>query len=146
MPSLLRDATSASFPTEIMSVQNHLKQEVPKPYKRFYIKAISKPLCRVSYLCWDEPNEPLLRTGIPPLSFIGILATLAEFERDLIRERTMAGLTAARARGRKGGRQVALTKAQVRLAQAAIGVDDITADPVEKDVDQVWACGQDFVP
>lgn len=91
-------------------------------------------------------NEPLLRTGIPPLSFIGILATLAEFERDLIRERTMAGLTAARARGRKGGRQVALTKAQVRLAQAAIGVDDITADPVEKDVDQVWACGQDFVP
>lgn len=57
MPSLLRDATSASFPTEIMSVQNHLKQEVPKPYKRFYIKAISKPLCRVSYLCWDEPID-----------------------------------------------------------------------------------------
>jgi DNA invertase Pin-like site-specific DNA recombinase len=91
-------------------------------------------------------NEPLLRTGIPPLSFIGILATLAEFERDLIRERTMAGLTAARARGRKGGRKVALTKAQVRLAQAAIGIDDVTADPVEKDIDQVWACGQDFVP
>jgi DNA invertase Pin-like site-specific DNA recombinase len=34
----------------------------------------------------------------------GIFATLAEFERDLIRERTMAGLAAARARGRKGGR------------------------------------------
>jgi DNA invertase Pin-like site-specific DNA recombinase len=33
----------------------------------------------------------------------GIFATLAEFERDLIRERTMAGLAAARARGRKGG-------------------------------------------
>ena len=32
----------------------------------------------------------------------GIFATLAEFERDLIRERTMAGLAAARARGRKG--------------------------------------------
>lgn len=91
-------------------------------------------------------NEPLLRTGIPPLSFIGILATLAEFERDLIRERTMAGLTAARVRGRKGGRKVVLTKAQVRLAQAAIGIDDVTADPVEKDVDQVCACGQDFVP
>jgi DNA invertase Pin-like site-specific DNA recombinase len=34
----------------------------------------------------------------------GIFATLAEFERDLIRERTMAGLAAARARGRNGGR------------------------------------------
>jgi DNA invertase Pin-like site-specific DNA recombinase len=50
----------------------------------------------------------------------GIFATLAEFERDLIRERTMAGLAAARARGRKGGRSFALTRAQVRLAQAAM--------------------------
>ncbi|WP_429727688.1 recombinase family protein [Acinetobacter baumannii] len=40
----------------------------------------------------------------------GIFATLAEFERDLIRERTMAGLASARARGRKGGRKFALTK------------------------------------
>lgn len=34
----------------------------------------------------------------------GIFATLAEFERELIAERTKAGLAAARARGRKGGR------------------------------------------
>ena len=34
----------------------------------------------------------------------GMLAVLAEFERDIIRERTMAGLEAARARGRRGGR------------------------------------------
>lgn len=54
----------------------------------------------------------------------GIFATLAEFERDLIRERTMAGLDAARARGRKGGRKFALTKAQVRLAQAAMANRD----------------------
>jgi len=33
-----------------------------------------------------------------------MFGALAEFERDLIRERTMAGLAAARARGRKGGR------------------------------------------
>ena len=51
----------------------------------------------------------------------GIFAALAEFERELIRERTLAGLAAARARGRKGGRKFALTKAQVRLAQAAMG-------------------------
>ena len=36
-------------------------------------------------------------------------------------ERTRAGLEAARARGRKGGRRFSLTKAQVRLAQAAMG-------------------------
>ena len=34
----------------------------------------------------------------------GIFAALAEFERELISERTIAGLSAARARGRKGGR------------------------------------------
>jgi DNA invertase Pin-like site-specific DNA recombinase len=51
----------------------------------------------------------------------GIFAALAEFERELIRERTKAGLEAARARGRKGGRKFAMTKSQVRLAQAAMG-------------------------
>jgi DNA invertase Pin-like site-specific DNA recombinase len=51
----------------------------------------------------------------------GIFAALAEFERELIRERTRAGLASARARGRKGGRRFALTKAQVRLAAAAMG-------------------------
>ena len=54
----------------------------------------------------------------------GIFASLAEFERELIRERTMAGLAAARARGRKGGRKFALTKAQVRLVQAAMANRD----------------------
>lgn len=54
----------------------------------------------------------------------GIFAALAEFERELIRERTVAGLAAARARGRKGGRKFALTKAQVRLAQAAMANRD----------------------
>ena len=48
----------------------------------------------------------------------------AEFERELIRERTVAGLKAARARGRRGGSKFALTKAQVRLAQAAMAHRD----------------------
>ncbi|NQY38404.1 MAG: recombinase family protein [Alteromonadaceae bacterium] len=50
----------------------------------------------------------------------GIFAALAEFERELIRERTMAGLKAARARGKKGGRKFQLSKSQVRLAQASM--------------------------
>jgi DNA invertase Pin-like site-specific DNA recombinase len=39
-----------------------------------------------------------------------VFAALAEFERDIIRERTKAGLTAARARGRVGGRPKGLSK------------------------------------
>ncbi|KGJ72035.1 transposon Tn552 DNA-invertase BinR [Cryobacterium roopkundense] len=51
----------------------------------------------------------------------GIFAALAEFERALISERTIAGLTAARARGRKGGRPYKMTAAKVRTAMAAMG-------------------------
>ena len=46
-----------------------------------------------------------------------VFAALAEFERDLIRERTHAGLAAARARGRVGGRKPALTPAKAKAAQ-----------------------------
>ena len=46
-----------------------------------------------------------------------ILAALAEFERDLIRERTTAGLAAARARGRHGGRPSVLTGHKLQVAQ-----------------------------
>jgi DNA invertase Pin-like site-specific DNA recombinase len=48
----------------------------------------------------------------------GIFATLAEFERDLIHERTVAGLAAARARGRTGGRPRLMTRAKLRTAMA----------------------------
>ncbi|WP_277246171.1 recombinase family protein [Micrococcus terreus] len=51
----------------------------------------------------------------------GIFAALAEFERELISERTIAGLAAARARGRKGGRPYKMTPAKVRLAMASMG-------------------------
>jgi len=49
-----------------------------------------------------------------------LFAAIAEFERDLIRERTKAGLDSARARGRKGGRPPGLSKeAQVKAAAAS---------------------------
>ena len=72
-----------------------------------------------------QRNRSRLDTTSPSGRLVfGIFAALAEFERELIRERTIAGLAAARARGRKGGRKFALTKAQVRLAQAAMANSD----------------------
>ena len=49
-----------------------------------------------------------------------IFGALAEFEHDLIRERTIAGLQAARARGRKGGRKPSMSDADVRKAAAML--------------------------
>jgi DNA invertase Pin-like site-specific DNA recombinase len=46
-----------------------------------------------------------------------MFGALAEFERDLIRERTSAGLAAARARGRKGGRPTVMTPAKAAAAR-----------------------------
>ena len=60
-----------------------------------------------------------------------VFGALAEFERDLIRERTQAGLTAARARGRKGGRPASLSPKQQELlhqlyADKNNSIEDIT--------------------
>lgn len=63
-----------------------------------------------------------------------IFAALAEFERELIRERTLAGLKAARARGRKGGCKFQLTKAQVRLAQVAMQNRDTSVTELCKEL------------
>ena len=52
-----------------------------------------------------------------------VLAGLAEMERELIRERTMAGLAAARARGRTGGRPPRMTPAKLRVARAMRAAD-----------------------
>jgi len=50
----------------------------------------------------------------------GIFAALAEFERELISERTKAGLASARARGRKGGARYKMTASKLRLAMTAM--------------------------
>ena len=54
-----------------------------------------------------------------------VFAALAEFERNLIRERTVAGLTAARARGRKGGRPVKLSPKEIKTIRALLKTADI---------------------
>lgn len=59
-----------------------------------------------------------------------IFGALAEFEHNLIRERTIAGLAAARARGRKGGRKPSMSTADTRKAAAMLKDDKITKKEV----------------
>ena len=61
-----------------------------------------------------------------------VFAALAEFERNVIRERTQAGLTAARARGRVGGRKPALDEKQKREIRALLKDPSITVKDVAK--------------
>lgn len=59
-----------------------------------------------------------------------IFGALAEFEHNLIRERTLAGLAAARARGRKGGRKPSLSPTDVKKAVAMLKDPQITKTEV----------------
>jgi DNA invertase Pin-like site-specific DNA recombinase len=59
-----------------------------------------------------------------------IFGALAEFEHDLIRERTKAGLQAARARGRKGGRKPSMSLADIKKAAAMLSDPSITKKEV----------------
>jgi DNA invertase Pin-like site-specific DNA recombinase len=61
-----------------------------------------------------------------------IFGALTEFERDIIRERTQAGLQAARARGRKGGRPKSLTGKKTAMAQALYNDKNNTVDEICK--------------
>jgi DNA invertase Pin-like site-specific DNA recombinase len=64
-------------------------------------------------------NDPIDTTTAQGRLVFGIFASLAEFERELIRERTNAGLKSARARGRKGGRPKGMTPAAIEKATIA---------------------------
>ena len=64
-------------------------------------------------------NDPIDTTTAQGKLVFNLFASLAEFERDLLRERTQAGLKAARARGRKGGRPRGLTRQAEATAMAA---------------------------
>jgi DNA invertase Pin-like site-specific DNA recombinase len=69
--------------------------------------------------------------------FFGIMASLAEFERELIRERTNAGLAAARSRGRKGGRPPGLREADKKTARIAYQLHQNKAIPVGDIISQL---------
>jgi DNA invertase Pin-like site-specific DNA recombinase len=61
-----------------------------------------------------------------------IFGALAEFERSVIRERTQAGLAAARSRGRVGGRPPALNEANLAIAKTLLRDPKITVEEVAK--------------
>ena len=61
-----------------------------------------------------------------------IFGAIAEFEREIIRERTRAGLEAAHARGRKGGRPKGLTDADLKIARTLLRDRDITVADVAR--------------
>jgi DNA invertase Pin-like site-specific DNA recombinase len=72
-----------------------------------------------------------LQESIDTTSSVGkfqfhVFSALAEFERDLIRDRTMAGLRAARERGRRGGRRRSLTPEQVIMASKLIKTREVS--------------------
>jgi DNA invertase Pin-like site-specific DNA recombinase len=76
----------------------------------------------VEFRSLQEAIDTTTSSGRLMFHFMG---ALAEFERDLIKERTNAGLAAARARGRKGGRPAAMTAEQVQMARI------LRADPTQ---------------
>jgi DNA invertase Pin-like site-specific DNA recombinase len=63
-----------------------------------------------------------------------IFGALAEFERSLIRERTVAGLAAARARGRVGGRPPKMTPDKVRVARQLYDARELTVEQIAETI------------
>jgi DNA invertase Pin-like site-specific DNA recombinase len=69
-----------------------------------------------------------------------VFTALAEFERDLVRERTNAGLAAARARGRQGGRPSVMAEHKLRVARDMYESQQYTAAAIAKTlgVSRTW--------
>jgi DNA invertase Pin-like site-specific DNA recombinase len=64
--------------------------------------------------------------------FFQIIGAIAEFERELISERTREGLEAARARGRKGGRKTVMNPQKIAAARAMYDSGEHTVDAIAK--------------
>ncbi|MFU7598314.1 recombinase family protein [Legionella pneumophila] len=82
-------------------------------------------------------NDPIDTTTAQGRLVFGIFASLAEFERELIRERTQAGLKSARARGRKGGRPKGMSKSAMEKATIAEALYKNGTIPVKKIAEQL---------
>lgn len=77
-------------------------------------------------------NESIDTTNAVGRMVFHMLGAIAQFERDLISERTKAGLKAARARGYRGGRKPKVTPQMMKAAKAMLGDPMITMGEVAK--------------
>lgn len=68
----------------------------------------------------DTPWRKSATRGSAPSTRFHLFGALGQFEKDLIQERTRAGLAAAAARGRKGGRKPVVTAEKLERARAII--------------------------
>ena len=98
----------------------------------------SLPCC--SKIAHERSTRPSLNENIDTTTAVGELAfhmigSIVQFERRLISERTKAGLEAARARGRRGGRKAKLNKSDVKKAQAMLLDPMMTKAEVAKHFD-----------
>lgn len=75
-------------------------------------------------------KENIDTTSVVGKFFFHITACFAEFERNLIRERTKAGLDAARARGRKGGRKKVISPKKFQLALKLYNERELTVEEI----------------
>ena len=80
-------------------------------------------------------TDPIDTTSATGRLIFHVFASLAEFERGIIGERTRAGLASARARGRLGGRPPALKENDVAAAKAMLRDPTITVEQVAKRLD-----------
>jgi DNA invertase Pin-like site-specific DNA recombinase len=87
---------------------------------------------QVQFISLNESIDTTTAVGELAFHMIG---SIAQFERRLISERTKAGLNAARARGRKGGRPAKLTMSDVKKAQAMLLDPAVTKSEVAKHFD-----------
>lgn len=83
-------------------------------------------------VAFESITERIETTSAAGKLIFHVFAALAEFERNLIRERTRAGLAAARARGRKGGRKPALDDRQVSEIRALLRDPEIQVTDVAR--------------
>ena len=80
-------------------------------------------------------TENLIDTTTASGKFLfGVFGLMAEFERDMLRQRTLAGLAAARERGRIGGRPRTLTSQDLKKARALLRSGDYSRAQIAEDL------------